>query len=77
MKRYFCDRCGKEVGCDELHEIRVPNKCHNKDYNVKTVEVCRDCKNYIELAVFDYDVEAVKNRFRFYKTLLPDLIIEV
>ena len=77
MRKYFCDCCKAELTLDQICEVRVPDKFHGKDYIVKTIEVCKDCKNHIELAVYDYDVEAVKNRFKFYKTLLPDLIDEV
>ena len=79
MKRYFCDRCGKEVGCGKLNEISIPDKITGPGghYTNKGIDVCKDCLNLIKVAVNEYNTEVTKSRFRFYKTLLPDLIDEV
>ena len=79
MKRYFCDRCKNEVGRGELNEISVPDKItgHGGQYTNKGVDVCINCLEHIKAEVDAYNTEAVKNKFKFYKTLLPDLIDEV
>lgn len=43
MIKYFCDRCGKEVG--KTIQIKVPKeKLNSGDFSTTSVQVCDDCK---------------------------------
>ena len=48
MTKYYCDRCGKEVGSrfvkSDLKEIELPiGKTQLNDIQCKRVELCVDC----------------------------------
>lgn len=43
MTKYFCDRCGKEVG--NLIQIKIPSKKTNfNSFETKPIQVCDSCQ---------------------------------
>ena len=44
MKKYFCDRCGKEA--EKLINIPLPDeKTNDTGFSSKLICVCKDCEN--------------------------------
>ena len=45
MTKYFCDRCGIEIGSNELISVvPVPTKRRGADFETTNITVCPSCK---------------------------------